>query len=73
LDRNDLAQTTTNENPIIPMEVIHDDNEGSVDANINLTMKKTILLIKMIVTIIDYCFISFYKTNYIISYLYLFF
>jgi len=35
-DRNDLAQTTTNGNPMMPMKVIDDDDEGSDDASIDL-------------------------------------
>jgi len=39
LDRSDLAQTTTNENPMMYMKVIDEDDgdEGSDDASINFT------------------------------------
>ena len=57
LDRKDLTQSTTDEYPMMPMEVINNDEEESNDENIDLRMKKMILLLKMIVMIIYYCFI----------------
>ena len=38
LHRNDLVQSTTNENPMIPMKVISDDDEESDDKSIDLSM-----------------------------------
>ena len=37
LHRNDLVQSTTNENPMIPMKVIFDEDEESDDKSIDLS------------------------------------